>query len=180
MIRAWALAAATAAGACLAGAAHAEDGWKDPNQTFWSGVLLDVPVYTHHVPHDSQFNDQNWGLFVEYPLGPHLSLVGGDFKNSYNKNTAFAGIGVTAFHWKVSNVAVGVGGVLALDLNGGYRGFNQVDPLLGALTVRFSGAAPEDSPWKVFNHWGLLTTIIPPDPKGGSTAINVAISYRLK
>lgn len=178
MTKAWVLAAAAAASLSAAGA-RAETWDADPGtRSFWSDLMLAAPVYTHHIPHDDQFNDHNWGLFAVYDLGPHWSLVGGDFENSYRKNTAFVGLGLTPVHLQVSNVKVGLGGFVGFDLNGGYRHFNDYDPLLGALTIRISGAAPPESPWHGFNHFGLLTTIIPPNPHGGSTAVNLAVTYR--
>ena len=176
----WAAGAAAAA-SLWSGAARAEQWAPDPQDTsFWSNLMLAAPVYTRHVPHDHDFNDHNWGLFAVYDLGPHWSLVGGDFNNSYRKNTAFVALGYTPIHLQVSNVQLGLGGIVGVDLTGGYRHYNQLDPLLGALTLRLSGKAPPDSPWRAFNRFGLLTTVIPADPRGGSTAINLALTFRLQ
>lgn len=171
--------AALAALALCAGQARAEDAQaRGQDDSFWSRVTVELPAYTHHIPHDAFFNDQNWGAFVDYRLTRQWSLVGGDFKNSYSRNTAFAAVAWTPIQVDVSAVRVGLGAIAGVDLNGGYRGFNQYEPLLGALTLRLSAAHPE--PGNLLNRFGLLTTVIPPAAKNGSTAINVAVTYRLQ
>jgi hypothetical protein len=105
-----------------------------------------------------------------------ISIIGGEFINSYSRNTVLAGITYLPFNFDISHLRVGLGGEIGADLNGGYKGFNKWDPLFGALTARFSGTGFEDSP--LLNHLGLAVTVIPP-LDGPVTAINVAVTLRL-
>lgn len=164
--------------------------WADPaaaqqadpspaEASFWSRVTLELPVYTHHLPHDEDFNDHNWGAFVDVALTRQWSAVGGYFRNSYDRETAFAAIAYAPINLTLAKVDIDLGGLVGLDLNGGYRPFNDLDPLLGALTLRVSGSRRALDQNSVFRRLGLLTTIIPAAPGGrGSTAINVALTYR--
>ena len=68
------------------------------------------------------------------------------------------------------------GVMFGFDVNGSYRPYNRVDPLLGAVSIRFTGAGFEND---IFNRLGIAIKVIPPAPKGGSTAINFALSYKL-
>jgi hypothetical protein len=150
-----------------------------PPDSFWSRVTLEVPAFTRHTPHDSYFNDHNWGLFVDVKLNDTFSVVGGDFDNSYRKNTAFAAVAIMPLRATVGHVAVSAGGMVGLDLTNGYHGHNDYEPALGALSLRLNGAGFEGQS-AFLNRLGLLTTIIPADPNGGSTAINVAVTWRLQ
>jgi len=143
-----------------------------------SRITIELPLLTRHVPNDSQFNDHNWGGFIDFALNDHFSLVGGDFINSFKRNTAFAGVSWEPVSFKFSGAKIAFGGMLGFDLNGGYRGFNAVDPLLGALNIRLSAADYRENKG-FFHNFGLLATIIPPNPKAGSTAINLALTYHL-
>src|SRR5579863_2719197 len=96
-----------------------------------SRITLELPVLTHHIPHDSEFNDHNWGGFVDFALDDHFSLVGGDFINSYKRNTAFAAVSWEPLSFTVSSAKLAFGGMLGVDLNHGYRGFNEAEPFLG-------------------------------------------------
>ncbi|THD81958.1 MAG: hypothetical protein E7812_03895 [Phenylobacterium sp.] len=147
----------------------------DPS--FWSRVTVEVPAYTHHVPHDDEFNDRNTGLFVDYALTPSWSLVGGDFENSYRRNTAFAAVSWEPLTAHVAGLRLAAGGMVGLDLNGGYRGFNEAEPLLGAVNLRLTAANPDAD---ALHRLGLLLTVIPAAPGGGgATAFNLAVTYRL-
>jgi hypothetical protein len=170
----WAIAAATI-GAIGSTPAAAQAQTPDD---FWSRVTVEVPAYTHHVPHDELFNDHNWGGFVDVALTERWSLVGGDFKNSYNRNTAFAAVSWEPLVAVAGPLRFAGGGMVGVDLNRGYRGFNSVEPLLGAFNLRVSAADLHDpNPLKRF---GLLFTVIPPAAKNGSTAVYVGVTYRLK
>lgn len=151
----------------------------EADPSFWSRVTIEVPVYTHHFPHDRDFNDHNWGAFVDVALTRQWSVEAGDFDNSYRRNTAFVAVGYAPFNWDVSNLRIDVGGMLGLDLNGGYRGHNAINPVLGALVVKvrgndFTGGSA------FLNRLGVAATIIPADPHGGSTAVNLALTWRLQ
>jgi hypothetical protein len=145
---------------------------------FWSRVTLEVPVATRHMPHDSWFNDNNWGLLADVALNEDWSLVGGGYKNSFDRNTAIAGVSWEPLSVRVGKARLRGGGLAAIDLNGGYRGFNNVDPFLAALNVRLI-AADQDA-GGVLSRAGMLLTVIPAAEKDGSTAVNLALTYRLK
>lgn len=141
----------------------------------WSRVTLETPIYTRHFPNDGGFNDQNWGGFVDVALNDDWSAVAGDFRNSYRRNTAFAAVSWEPLKADVSGLRLAFGGMAGVDLNGGYRGYNNVEPLLGAFNLRIAAANPH----RALERFGLLFTIIPPAARHGATALNVALTYRL-
>jgi hypothetical protein len=161
-----------------AGAASAEDRGEAPKSDFWSRVTLEAPVFTRHTPDDRFFNDNNWGLLVDVALNENWSLVGGGFRNSYDRNTAIAGVSWEPLSVRVADARLRFGGMAAVDLNGGYRPFNSADPLLAAFNVRLTAA--DQNSGRAFSRLGALVTVIPPAPKNGSTAINLALTYRLQ
>ena len=146
------------------------------DDSFLSRVTLLAPVYTRHLPHDKGFNDHNWGVFAEIRLFDDISVIGGEFKNSYSRNTVLAGVTVLPLNFEISHLKVGLGGEIGADLNGGYKGYNKWDPLFGTLSVRLSGTGFADSP--LLNHLGLAVSIIPP-LDGPVTAVNLAVTLRL-
>jgi hypothetical protein len=146
--------------------------------SFWSRVTVEVPAYTHHIPHDELFNDHNWGAIVDVALNERWSVVGGDFKNSYRRNTAFAAVSWEPLVFTPGALRLAAGGMVGVDLNRGYRGFNTVEPLLGAFNLRVTAADLHDP--DPLHRFGLLFTVIPPGVQHGSTAINVAVTYRLR
>ena len=167
-----------AAAALWAGAASAQAAEGAREGGFWSRVTLEVPVATRHVPHDSWFNDQNWGLLVDVALNEDWSLVGGGYRNSFNRNTAIAGVSWEPLSARVGKARVRLGGMAAVDLHGGYRGYNSVDPFLAAANVRLSAADPDAG--GPLSRAGMLLTVIPAAEKDGSSAINLALTYRLR
>jgi hypothetical protein len=166
------------AAACLwAGAASAQDRDKAPERDFWSRVTLEAPVLTHHVTDDRLFNDKNWGLLADVAINDDWSLVGGAFRNSFDRNTVLAGVSWEPISVRVAQTRLRFGGMAAVDINGGYRPYNTADPLLGAFNARLSAADPDAG--GALSRMGLLLTVIPPAPRNGSTAINLALTYRL-
>jgi len=170
---------AVALTALWTGAAVAQDrAAPDAPRPFLSRVTVELPVLTRHTPHDSAFNDENWGAFVDVALTDTFSVVGGDFRNSYHRNTAFAAVSWEPIRVRVADARLAFGAIAGVDLNGGYRPFNSADPFLGAFNLRLTAAEPD--PNRAFTRLGLLLTVIPPAPKNGSTAVNLALTYRLK
>ncbi len=145
-------------------------------ESFLSRVTVDVPVFTRHQPHNEAFNNHNWGAFVDVALTEHWSAVAGDFINSYKRDTIFAGVAWMPIDFDISKLNTRAGFMAGVDLNGGYRPFNDLNPFLGAISIRFTGTGFEND---FFNRVGVAIKVIPPDPSGGSTAINFALSYRL-
>ena len=141
-----------------------------------SRITVDVPFYSRHEPHSERFNNHNWGAFVELAITEHWSVATGDFINSYKRATIFAGLTWTPLDFSFHSVRVRAGGMLGFDVNGGYRRYNEVNPLLGAASLRFTGLGFDNA---FFNRIGIAIKVIPPAPKNGSTAINFALSYRL-
>ena len=144
--------------------------------SYLSRITVDVPFYTRHQPHNEAFNNHNWGAFVDVAITKHFSFTAGDFINSYKRDTIFAGIAWMPIDLDLSKVEARAGLMAGVDINGGYRPFNDLNPFLGALSLRITGTGFETA---VFNRVGLAIKVIPPDPSGGSTAINFALSYRL-
>jgi hypothetical protein len=146
--------------------------------SFLSRVTVETPFYTRHLPSDKGFDDHNWGAFINVDIARssalgngELSVIGGDFTNSYYKNTAILGGSVT---WTATftNLRIDVGPVLGIDLNRGYEGHNDLAPLLGAVQVRVGGTefGPE---YGLLNHLGVAVTLIP------GTVISLALAVRL-
>ena len=161
-----------------AGATAQERPSPDAPRPFLSRVTVEFPVLTRHTPHDSAFNDQNWGAFVDVAVTDTFSVVAGDFRNSYRRNTAFAALSWEPIHVRLANARLAFGAIAGADLNGGYRPFNSADPFLGAFNLRLTAAEPDST--RPLSRLGLLLTVIPPAPKNGSTAVNLALTYRLK
>ena len=147
--------------------------------SFLSRLTIEVPLFTRHAPHDGWFNDHNEGALVEFALGRHFSLTAGNFMNSYNRNTTIAGVSWLPLNFEFSHLRIDVGGIVAADLNGGYKHVNAMHPFLGAFEIKLMGNRFDDTRFETLNRVGLGITIIPPSPKNGSTAINLALLYRL-
>lgn len=160
------------------GAMAGEETPPEANSSFLSRVTIVVPVFTRHIPHDKWFNDHNWGAFVDVALNRQLSVVMGDFINSYKRNTLFAGISYMPINLEFSKVKIDLGGMLALDINGGYRPFNDLNPLLGVFSIKVTGTHFEDTKFAILNRLGIAITIFP-NTSGGSTALNFALTYKL-
>jgi hypothetical protein len=147
--------------------------------SFLSRITIEVPLFTRHAPYDELFNDHNWSTVAEVALGRRTAFVTGDFINSYNRNTIFAGFSWLPINFEFSHAKIDAGGLIAADLNGGYRHFNKLDPLLGAFLINITGNRFDSGNFGFLNRVGMGITIIPPDPHGGSTAINFALRYKL-
>jgi len=138
-----------------------------------SRITVQVPVYTRHIPQDAGFNDRNWGLLVEVGLDPDWSIIGGEFRNSYYRDTAIAVSRYSFFKWDTANIRVDTGVLLGFDLNGGYRDHNGVEPLLGALSIKVTGNRFTDYP--LLNGTGVALTVLP----GKIVVANLALAFRL-
>jgi hypothetical protein len=171
---------ATVAVSLYSSGAAAENGQSsDTDESFLSRFTVDVPFYTRHVPDDAAFNDHNWGAWVEFSLEKQWSLVGGYFINSYYRNTAVLGIEWLPINLEFSKVKIDMGGIVGMDLNGGYYGFNCVEPLLGAFSVKIGGTNFQDAQYVFLNRLGIAITLIPPAGSGGNAPINLSLAYRL-
>jgi hypothetical protein len=149
---------------------------QEAEESSFPRITIEAPFLTRHVPHDQGYDDHNWGAFIDLQLIRHFSLVGGDFINSFRRNTAFAGIAYTPFYIELPNAEIDIIGAVAADLNRGYKGYNKLDPLLGSVSVRLMGTHFDGTPLQFLNHLGLAVTVIPP-VNGPITAINLAVTY---
>jgi hypothetical protein len=172
--------AAIALAALAAGRARADEAQPDAaGASFWSRVTLEVPFLTRHIPDTNGFDDDNWGGLVDVALTRHWSVVGGDYINSFRRNTAFAAVSYTPMSFDVGRLRIAPDVMLGLDLNGGYRGVSSVDPLLGAVQLKLTRAHPGNTRWTVLDRLGLAITLIPPSLKEkGSVPVNLALTYR--
>jgi hypothetical protein len=146
------------------------------DDSFLSRVTIIAPVFTRHLPHDRGFNDHNWGGFAEVRVFDDVSVIGGEFTNSYYRDTVLAGVTWLPLHFEIPHAKIALGGEIGADLNGGYKPFNKWDPLFGTLELRVSGSGFEDAP--LLNHLGLALSVIPP-LDGPTTAVNLAVTLRL-
>ncbi len=173
-----ALLCALALTALLGGAAQAAEGGT--GDSVWSRVTLVVPVYTHHFPDGGGFDDRNWGAFVDVALGEHWSVVGGDYVNSFHRNTAFAGASFSPVSLDLGRVRLRPGVLAGLDLSGGYRGRNPVEPLLGALELHLTGQGFQGAGAGILNRAGLALILFPGGmSQRGSIPVSLAATYRL-
>lgn len=147
--------------------------------SFLSRITIEVPLFTRHAPHDDWFNDNNRGALAEIALGRHMAISAGSFMNSYKRNTTFTGFSWLPIDFAFSHLKIEMGGMIAADLNGGYKGFNGMDPFLGAVLIKVMGNRFDDPRFETLNRLGVGITLIPANPKGGSTAINLSLRYRL-
>jgi hypothetical protein len=149
---------------------------ENGDQGFLSRITLAVPLFTRHMPNDKAFNDDNWGAFALFALDDDLFVTAGDFINSYKRNTAFAALTWLPLGFDAANVRFDFGGTLGVDLNGGYKRYSSFDPLIGALNIKIGARDIEPG---LLNRLGLLVTVIPPADSHGSTAANLALTFRL-
>ena len=152
---------------------------SDQGPSLLSRTTIEVPLVTRHFPTRESFNDNNWGVFVDVALDRHWSVAAGHFRNSYGRNTLFAGVAYLPIQLELSHATIRAGGMLGFDLNGGYQPYNDLHPLLGAFSLKLTGARFEKPGNQLLNRLGLSIKAIPPDPGGGSTAVNLALTLRL-
>lgn len=152
--------------------------FPDADDTAFPRITLEAPLVTRHVPHDKGYDDHNWGLWVDVEPIKHFSLLGGYFINSERRDTAFAGIAYTPFYFELPNAELDAFVAIAADLNGGYKGFNKLDPLLGAVSIRLIGRHFDGTPLEFLNNLGVAITAVPP-VNGPVTAINLAVTYTI-
>lgn len=175
-----ALACALMAAALTGGPAWADDAQPDAaDPSFWSRLTLAIPVYTRHFPDQGDFDDHNWGAFANLALTRHWSIVGGDYINSFRRNTAFAGASFTPVSFDLGKLRVTPGVMGGVDLNGGYRGHNPVEPLLGALELDVTGHGMEQTSYRILDRVGLALTLFPGGfNQRGAIPVNLALTYR--
>jgi hypothetical protein len=159
--------------ACNSAAGADETSPPDGDDSFLSRITIVVPLYTRHIPQEARFNEDNWGVLLETRLDPDWSVIVGEFRNSYYRDTAVAAFRYSLFSWDISRIKIDTGALLGFDLNGGYQGHNGVDPLLGALSIKITGN--RFSEYELLNRTGLEFTILP----GQIVMANVALSFRL-
>ncbi len=164
--------------ALLCGSARAAD--AQTGGSFWSRVTLVVPVYTHHFPDAGGFDDRNWGAFVDVALDGRWSVVAGDYVNSFHRNTAFAGVSFSPVSVDLGKVRLTPGVLAGVDLSGGYRGRNPVEPLLGAFELHLTGQGFEGAPDRILNRAGVALILFPGGMNHrGAIPVSLAVSYRL-
>jgi hypothetical protein len=137
-------------------------------------LTIEAPLITRHVPQDEGYHDHNWGAFVDLDVVKHFGLAGGYFINSFRRDTAFAGVTFTPFYIELPNAELDAFATIASDLNGGYKGNNKLDPLLGAVSIRLTGTHFDGTPLQFLNDVGVAVTVVPP-----ITAINLAVTYTI-
>lgn len=157
----------------------AQEAIESGDDSFLSHVTIAAPFVSRHFPKDRNFNDHNWGGAIFYALNSHFSLAGGDFLNSYRRNTAFAAMSVTPWSLDLSAIQITPGALVGIDLNRGYKGYNPVDPLLGAATMRIDTHYFTTPHFQFLNRLGLLIVVIPGFGSNHSTAANLALTMRL-
>jgi hypothetical protein len=170
-------ACALAAAVLTAGQARADSDQPDGSgQSFWSRVTIAVPVYTHHFPNNGQFDDHNWGAFADVEITEHWSVIGGDYINSFHRNTVFAGVTFTPVTFDLGKVRVAPGVMGGVDLNGGYDHHNPVEPLLGALELNLT--AQRTKSW-ILDRTGLSLILMPGGfNQRGAVPVSLALTYR--
>ena len=144
-----------------------------------SRITIGVPLLTHHFPRNNEYNNRNWGVMVDVAVVGQWSVVGGYFKNSYERETLFAGAGWYPLKFHIAGVRLDLGAIAGLDLSGGYKDYNRAYPLLGALSMKIRSGDVSNPDAAFLNRIGLAFTLLPAVSGRGSTAINLALTYRL-
>jgi hypothetical protein len=162
--------------ALTTGSAIASEPLPGDDSSIVPRVTIQLPVYTRHIPRNRDFNNQNWGAIIEYTPAEKWSFIGGYFKNSYDRDTVIAGVGWYPITLDASKVRFDVGGIAAIDLSGGYKGYHRGYPGLAALSLRVRSASAGES---ILDRVGLAVTAYPAVSGQGSTAVNLALTYRL-
>jgi hypothetical protein len=102
-------------------------------------MAVTLPVFTRHFPSsDSDLNEHNHGLGLEYTKRKDVSVIGGMFNNSLRKDTLYVGVAYTPL--RVIGLHTGV--VIGLDLSGGYNSINPVRPIIGTLRFATGNESP--------------------------------------
>ncbi len=104
-----------------------------------NSMAVSVPVFTKHFPSsNSGLNEHNHGLGFEYIFPKDVALMVGMFNNSLRKDTYYVGVAYTPF--RLFGLHTGV--VVGLDLSGGYKAVNPVNPIIGALHFSTGNESP--------------------------------------
>jgi hypothetical protein len=166
------LVCAFAAIAALGGEARAEAALPDGSgESFGSRVTLVVPVYTRHFPGNGQFDD--------VAIDRRWSVIGGAYVNSFHRSTAFAGVSFTPVSFDLGKVRISPGAMLGVDLNGGYRGHDPAEPLLGALELSVTGQGFEGTKYQRLGRTGLALVLMPGGfNQRGSVPVSLSLTYR--
>jgi hypothetical protein len=62
-------------------------------------------LFSHHYPYTDakgrkrQYNERNYGLGFEYPLGKETRLVGGEYRNSFRDTSMYLGVAWMPVHF---------------------------------------------------------------------------------
>jgi hypothetical protein len=165
--------------AFMASDASAEEAVPRNGQSVLSRVTIGVPVLTRHFPGNDQFNNQNWGVLFDVAFIKEWSAVGGYFRNSYRRDTVFAGVGWYPITIPIAQAELDFGGIGALDLSGGYKGYNRAYPLLGALSLKIHHVGAAEIGAGPLQRLGVAVTLLPAVSDRASTAVNLSLTYRL-
>jgi hypothetical protein len=79
----------------------------DTNVSKW---WVTVPITSWH-KEDKDYNERNWGIGLEYVVSPSWSLVGGTYRNSFYKQSYYAGSVWTPLQFEIQEVTI-KGGLL--------------------------------------------------------------------
>lgn len=70
-----------------------------------SKLWVTVPITSWH-KEDKNYNERNWGLGLEYDVSPSWSFVGGTYRNSFYKQSYYAGGVWTPLKFEIQEVTI--------------------------------------------------------------------------
>jgi hypothetical protein len=70
-----------------------------------SKLWVTVPITSWH-KEDKDYNERNWGIGLEYVVSPSWSLVGGTYRNSFYKQSYYAGGVWTPLKFEIQEVTI--------------------------------------------------------------------------
>ena len=117
--------------------AQVTDGWIEviePNSK--SEIWINPGMYSYHFQKDQNLNNNNWGVGLEYRFNTVASVTLGNFKNSDNGHSSYAGI----YYQPIAIGPIKLGVVA-----GGFNGYQSTNnggwfpAVLPALTVEEGG-----------------------------------------
>jgi hypothetical protein len=115
-----------------------------------------------------QLNQRNEGLGLTAQLAPSWALSVGEYRNSYERTSAYALAELTPLHIPLGNWHIDAGGEAGL-VSGYRRSEIESQPLMGAGLVRL--VAP--------HNWSLNLTLVPNAPDRRSGFVGAQISLPL-
>ena len=100
------------------------------NKAQAADAWLTATIASYHTRRTVDHNERNWGLGFEYSLSDRWRVSAGDYRNSYYRNTTYAGIMWLPVHEGALRAGVMVGGA---------TGYSRTVATIIVPTIAFEG-----------------------------------------